>query len=130
MTVYQEKSLQSIDSANKLKSDSLYGSSVHCAYYSCVQLSKHVLVNVLSKTDEIERNRGSFHRFFIETIRQELSNKNRFRSLDFQKKIANLKALREQADYTDEHITSDRSKQAIEDALFVNNILNTTFIEV
>ena len=69
---------------NKLAADflhkqSLYPSAIHSAYYSCLQLVKHIIFKESPKTEEeVEneiRNSGdNTHEYLINTLTQSLKN--------------------------------------------------------
>jgi hypothetical protein len=44
------KSMQNLESADILINANMFSSSVHCSYYSCLQLCKHVLISDMGMT--------------------------------------------------------------------------------
>lgn len=135
MTILQTKSLISIESATILHDKMYYSSSVHCSYYSCVQLMKHILLHVLNKTegdlkdkmDEYNRDNPKFkmgsHEFYIGAIATHLKT-NKLDVVTFTSKIFKLKKDRTDADYLELAIDYDTSRYAIEKATAINKILN------
>lgn len=108
---------------NKLAADflhkqSLYPSVVHSAYYSCLQLIKHIIIKESSKTEnEVEdeiRNAGeSSHEYMINRLTAFLnSNGKDFRT--FNTTINQLKRLRVDSDYRNVSIDSSKSKNSID----------------
>jgi hypothetical protein len=83
----------------------LFVSVVHCSYYSCVQLMKHIVIHVLGIPEtkieaDVSFNRGSSHAYLINKIVYHLKVKQKDWR-DFNKDINDLKTLRNDADYSD-----------------------------
>lgn len=114
-----------------------YASSVHCAYYACVQLMLHILRTDLAKSEaEIEaesmegsKNEGGFHNWIIKGISQAffLRDKKYVESRDFADKINELKGLRVKADYKNVEINEKKAKKAVEYAESVTFALQKYF---
>jgi 5'-3' exonuclease len=94
--------------------------AIHCAYYSYVQLIKHVLCNNCEidydRQQQLanEHKKGS-HIFLIDAIKSNMFQKS-ISARDI-RSIGNsfyeLKRLRKRADYLDEKIIIDNTKNAI-----------------
>ncbi len=118
-THLKTKSEQNIQLADQITTNgSEFASSVHCGYYSCVQLMLHILRSHFGQSDtEIENNERtqnkSSHNLLISEIGSELKrlNANEFR--DFNSKIKQLKGIRNKADYRNEHISKNKALLAL-----------------
>jgi len=104
MTVIRHKSSEYFNAGELLIRNSMLASSVHCFYYSCVQLMIHILISVFHMTEEsIEaefiRARRGFHNWLINKIYADYERKNFRNARNFLRKIHNLKHVRIQADY-------------------------------
>lgn len=108
---------------NKLAADflhkqNLYPSAIHSAYYSCLQLVKHIIFKESPKTEEeVEneiRNSGdNTHEYLINTLTQSLKNNGKdFRV--FNSNINQLKKLRVESDYKNVSVDSLKSKGSID----------------
>jgi hypothetical protein len=103
--------------AELLQEKSYYPSVVHCAYYSCIQLMKHILLFTLNKTEtEIAsdvRNSGEgSHEIMINTINSHLRSNNKDWKT-FNSGINQLKRLRVNADYENIQIDSTIGNNSI-----------------
>lgn len=124
---WKTKSDENLDATNNLIGSGLYSSSVHCAYYSCVQMMYHILsshfmwndnkINQDSTAGGRENNQG-LHVWLINTIFKELSAGNSFDANNFQKAIIGLKKTRTKADYKNmiimDNVASNVQLEAIE----------------
>lgn len=131
MTYLKEKSDNNVKSAQSLINQSLYSSSVHCSYYSCVQLMLHILRSDLSKTEaQIEREqRGqSFHNWLINLIKLEFDGRDPSQSRTFYSTIGQLKALRVKADYKNIEILPNEANRALTNANTMLMSLKNNFI--
>lgn len=102
--------------ADLLQKNYYYPSVVHSAYYSCIQLMKHILLFTLKKTEkeiEIEvRTTNGLHEVLINNIIIYLKSNNKdWRT--FNTNITQLKRLRITADYLDTEIDSDKGNNSI-----------------
>ena len=125
MSHLENKSSHNIKAAKLLmdKSD-FHCSSVHCSYYSCVQLSKHILYRIGFKK-EADNSRQKFHNYFKDTIFGYLRDKNqRFDAVDFRNFVQELNTLRAEADYQDVEIDKPKADEAHKKAEKVIKILN------
>lgn len=112
--------------------NSLHASSVHCAYYRCIQFMLHILFNKIkmSKIDfqsKRQQRKGGTHGTAIYLIQLELLQKNREEYKSFQALIPKLKEYREISDYEDVEITSTISSDALNKSDSIMNILTANF---
>jgi hypothetical protein len=131
MAVLKNKSEFNIDSAQLLISNTYHAPSVHCSYYSCVQLMKYaVKKETRSEYVDIETEWGNskttFHTWIINKIHTLLKTKQ-VDSSDFQRNIGKLKQWRVQADYSDLNIDSTFSDKAINLAKEIIQLIKQAF---
>jgi hypothetical protein len=111
------------DAAKLLQEKNYYAPSVHCSYYSCLQLMKYCL-NSHFKLSEKEinskvkqymiKNKDGSHNFYINFLFKEIKNISTTReSNDFNNKINALKKIRTIADYSKEDILFHTSNKAL-----------------
>lgn len=96
-------------------------SSIHCAYYSCVQVLLHILRDKLGLNDsELEneitqyiksRGRGGSHAYYISRVIKDLESKKRVVSR-LNTKLVDLKDLRVRADYKQDIIDKKEANKA------------------
>lgn len=129
-----EKSNQNLASANFLLEKKMFASSVHCAYYSCVQRMLNVLYEFIGQDKEelkrkCELNATGSHVIVANTVKSELFSisSNMSENQYFSNQIGNLKRNREAADYGKVIIEFPKCKASIEIALKINNILDKNF---
>jgi hypothetical protein len=122
MSQLQNKSVILSDAATLLHDKCWYPAVAHGAYYSCYQLSKHIWLYRMGKTqNELDAmcstSKQGSHEVLINEIgkhieasgKKDCANHRR----DFKNKILQLKKLRVQADYDDANFDSLLSKNAI-----------------
>lgn len=133
MSILIVKSEENLVSSRLLIENKCFNSSVHCSYYSSVQLMIHLLLNKFDFTqDKLEitaksENKGS-HVFAKNYLYLKMKDLNiRFKALEFQRLVGELKNKREQADYHEVEISSDFCQNAYDQAQVVNTILKETF---
>lgn len=104
--------------AERLHKESLYPSVIHCAYYSCFQLLKHIWIDKMGKTElelsqEIRKSPENSHEYLINQIVKYINSKQKqFRI--FNTSMQELKKLRVKADYKDEQIDREISEKSIQ----------------
>lgn len=133
MGILVVKSQENISSARILIENKYFNSSVHCSYYSSVQIMIHVLLNKYNFTQErLEESakserKGShvFAKNFLHTKMKEMGI--RFDAVEFHRLIGSLKNKREKADYQEEVIEEDLSRDALNQAAKINSILTNIF---
>lgn len=97
--------------ADVLQKQSFYPCVVHSAYYSCVQLMKHVAINKIG-IPESQIPQNSTHEFLINTTTEFLKAKSQdWRS--FLSQIGQLKKLRNIADYDNVQIDSTKGSTSL-----------------
>ncbi|TVQ76376.1 MAG: hypothetical protein EA358_09540 [Flavobacteriales bacterium] len=113
----KNKSELNLGAAELLHQQCYYPSVVHCAYYSCIQLMKHIWLNSMGKTEQDLRvlnsstNQGS-HEILINQLKSFIQSKSQ-NDRDFNRDILILKRLRVNADYDDISIDYTKSNQSI-----------------
>lgn len=118
MPIMKRKSEENIKAARILSSDEneCYAASVHCAYYSCFQLSKYVLSDCFKlnyqEQNKLTDNKGS-HKIIIKELSTELKRINVFYQTDYSRSMNKLKKLRRKSDYDDEFILKEEAQCAI-----------------
>lgn len=117
----KSKSIENFKAAKLLSKDGnkMYSASIHCAYYSCFQLVKHILAKIRyipyskQETDAIDSKIGT-HNFIIETMRNDLLSIKEEEAYDiFDNNITELKRLRKIADYDNVIISPEEAKDAV-----------------
>jgi hypothetical protein len=135
MTKLKDKSDHNLKASGNLLTKSLCAPSVHCSYYSCIQLMLHILRSDLKKSDlEVDKeseagskNEGGFHNWLINLILRELVKKDFQLSRDFSTFVGQLKGLRVKADYKNVEISPNKAKEGLEFAQHVIEILQQKF---
>lgn len=134
MSELLKKHQESCEAAeNLLTRDGLYASSVHCAYYSCIQLMIYTLYNKVTgfnkTTYEAEtKNKGS-HDILRQRIKDALT-REKVSPVDtaaFDSTLKQLKSARVKADYRDEAVSESACKSAQRQSISVNDLIKTTF---
>jgi hypothetical protein len=118
MSYLKNKSEINFASAELLHTKNYYPAVVHCSYYSCIQLMKHIWLHKMNKTeDELSQlNRNSVetsHQVLINQIGSFLKSKNSVAFRDFNNTIGQLKKIRNDADYKDIQIDFAASVSSI-----------------
>ncbi len=122
-------------SAAELLSDKgFYAPSVHCSYYSCIQLMKHLLLCCYKKSEQTifqevkDGTDHNFHNYIINFFVREISHKSRNKndSSTFRNKINSLKALRNKADYEAKDVDSPSCRAAITTSVEIIDMLRKT----
>ncbi len=137
MSYLFNKSNENKNSAIILIEKKYSAASVHCAYYSCIQLMLHVLRSDFKKSEEEiklerevgSRNSGGFHNwvqnfFFTEVSKREKDARIVF---DFNNSFGNLKGIRIRSDYGVNSIGEKEASKAIEVANKINKIITEKF---
>ncbi len=140
-TDWRIKSDRNIESSTLLLKKDFPSSSVHCSYYSNIQLMLHILQSDFKKTEttiENESKIGSkenkgFHNwiktFFLTEIKNREHNLPEEDKLarDFSNMHGKLKRLRIQADYKNKIIPKTKATKALIIAKSINDILKKRF---
>lgn len=135
MSDWKLKSKNNIKAAELLIRNSLYSSSVHCSYYSNVQLMLHVLFTDFNKSEneiESESKQGSidekgYHNWLKNTITRELLTRDFMIVRDFNNLFGQLKALRVKGDYKNIIISKNKAVDAVGFSKSINEILEEKF---
>ncbi|MFP4023085.1 MAG: hypothetical protein ACLFVR_01065 [Thiohalospira sp.] len=111
------------DAAKLLHEKDYFAPSVHCSYYSCLQLMKYCLNSHFKLTEKeinskvsryTRNNKDGSHNFFISFLFNEIKTISNLReSNNFYKKIIILKKIRTTADYGKEEILYNKSNEAL-----------------
>jgi hypothetical protein len=132
-THLKTKSEQNINLADQITTNgSEFASSVHCSYYSCVQLMLHILRSHFEQSDTEVENRngqenGNTHIFLINTIGEELQLTNNQDFREFRTKINQLKGVRIKSDYKNVPIEQELAVKALAYANTVRGTLMRNF---
>lgn len=124
MSNWKIKSSTNLSAAIKLISFDYSSSSVHCSYYSCIQMMLHILGSHFMKSDaEIsdESYKGGqasngMHNWLIKIIFKEMTIANGSDAVKFNRYINNLKGIRVDSDYKNIEIKQGKAIQASEEA--------------
>lgn len=110
-----------------------YAPSVHCAYYSCIQLMIHVLLTnggytAITMDAEIKSKKygNTSHTFYIKKVTELIAGINRSKCNTFNK-IWSLKDFRNKSDYQDIEITNDDANKATSLSVEINALLRNIF---
>jgi len=134
MSQLTNKSDINIAAAYELQKQSYYCSSVHCSYYSCMQLIMHILFfkmgyNQKQLADDFysykkanPQSRGGLHEYYINLVATHLKN-SRLDAILFNKEMYKLKKTRTDSDYSDLAIGPDESRFSIQKAEDLNKIM-------
>lgn len=134
MSELLKKHKESCEAAENLFTrDRLYASSVHCAYYSCIQLMTYTLYNKVTGFNKARyeadiKGKGS-HDILRQRIKDALTSKgvDSVGTSSFDSTLKQLKSARIKADYKDEEISEYACKIAQKQSVQVNGIIKTTF---
>lgn len=127
------KSKCNLDAAHLLISSAkLFSPSVHCSYYSCVQLMVFILINEFgiseSHIETQARNASTgTHKFAIDKIYSELfrsqDDEKRIEALKFQRIINSLKEKRILSDYKEFAVNVDFANNSLKESKEARNLL-------
>ncbi|TKC10340.1 hypothetical protein FA048_09115 [Pedobacter polaris] len=135
MSNWLSKSINSFAIANNAGLSVFNDNRVHCFYYGCVQLLKHVVLNNFNGMDveQVENecnpkkkpeNKGT-HQYLKLKIKEDLNNRSeRLVSVDFNSKLLALQNLRTKADYGIDNISQLEIENAKQYSDLINNTLN------
>lgn len=125
MRILLDKSQSNIEAAELLHREEMYASSVHCSYYSSIQLMRHLLFNKFGY-DDIEfdgrpevQDKGS-HNFLFGFLRTKIDPKE---SRSYNIYLQQLKDHRKRADYMQIKILEVDSEKALSLATNLNSLL-------
>lgn len=117
MSQLKNKSELNRAAADFLQKQSYFPSVIHCTYYSCVQLMKHILIFTLGKTEaeiqnEVRNSNSGSHEVMINNINYHLKSTNKDWKT-FNTNIIQLKRLRVIADYENTQIDFGKGNDSI-----------------
>jgi hypothetical protein len=136
MSYLKEKSNFNIDAAEFLQNKSLFAPSVHCSYYSCLQLMKVAIneffeISFEDLDNEIqnakEKTNGNTHTYIIKKIGDNIRNISKEKHRNFDRNIKDLKSFRIKSDYENYQITTSESIKAFNIAKEIRAQLKETF---
>lgn len=129
--VLKTKSGENIKAAQSLIDDKFYSSSIHCSYYSCLQLIKHIMIHKYGMSeDDIyweqkskpnENSHTYLINFIGKKIREKSNNIEDFRETN--SNLVNLKTTRNESDYQEKEIIEDISNTSLATAKKVLSVL-------
>lgn len=135
MSVLKTKSDENYRSSQILLNQSFFSSSVHCSYYSCVQIMKHILLQIDNKTEndiyeEQRANDNNLHEYLINYFVNKLRDNNLYSTYrNSIGRLTELKLLRNKADYKEIVISESEairantlSSQILSDLKYLNGI--------
>jgi hypothetical protein len=128
MSYLKAKSEFNKSAAELLYDNNLYAPSVHCAYYSCLQLIKFLVkdfMNVDYPDQKIESDhlKQNSHEYVIRKLLNEVHGLSRLDYIDLRRNIYDLKSFREISDYENQIVDIDLSKKSIDKANAIRNYL-------
>ena len=135
MGILENKSNENHAAGLILINQNHFSSSVHCSYYSCIQLMKHILLSNGGKTEEElyvmqKSTNQNLHEFLINHFIRQLRQNNVYHTYrNSIGKLAELKVLRNDSDYkeitideTKAILASDLSSKILKDLKYLNGI--------
>ena len=133
MSHFLQKSDDNLQAAQKLIHEHfLHAPSVHCSYYSCLQLMTHILYNVLNvppndiRQDSKSARTGS-HEIIINRLVRDLHIISPQASVSFNRQIGLLKNKRVTSDYEDRIIEPTFSQGALKEANEIIRLLKQSY---
>jgi hypothetical protein len=122
MSNLKQKSAFNYIAAELLIKESLYAPSVHCSYYACFQLLKHIIndffgVDYASQAQQISSSGLQTHQYVVNFITKELKQLAGIEeSRKFKRTINDLKQFRVESDYQDIEVGSVKGIEAFSKA--------------
>lgn len=127
------KSIENIQSGDILVDNSKLSASIHCYYYSCLQISKYILNDFCSidyatqKTEAKNYEYGS-HNYIINVTGESIRDKQGSRQCsDYYSQINKLKSYRERADYDPEIIGSKFVNKSKSECASIHKLLKDIY---
>lgn len=117
-----KKSEQNIEAAELLISNKFYASSVHCSYYSCLQLMTYIVLTEDVMTEsQLEKSKRS-HEDLITITYDFLRERTDdfYESRQIKNKISDAKGSRKRADYQNSEIDLVMSEKVFKEMKEVN----------
>ena len=124
MSHFKTKSIENIQAADLLIEKDLFASSIHCAYYSCFQLTKYTLKTPYNIPYDDQEIKGSdSHNYVMNLMCNKLRAKNIFYSVDYKSWMNKLKKERKKSDYLNTIIIKEDAIFALDLAKKINELL-------
>ena len=129
----KNKSNENLVAANLLIQNGKYASSVHCAYYSCLQLIKHIINKYVGKSYKMQdgeafHHRKSSHGYLLNEIVKNLNQKNGVNFANtVRRAFFELKDDRLKADYQNISINKIEAEASYLISNQVQNILKSVY---
>lgn len=128
MSYLKAKSEFNESAADLLFDNHLYAPSVHCAYYSCLQLLKFLIKDFLNidypdQKKECDFLKQNSHEYVIKKVLNEIHTLSTFDYIDLRRNIYDLKSFREISDYENQIVDIDLSKKSIDKARDIRSYL-------
>jgi len=119
MSKVKAKSIENFKAAHLLYNKGMHAASVHNAYYSILQISKHILHHKCyvsySKQKKESKNGYGSHNYIIGEIENNLTSREEQDLFDsYDDKMSEMKRMRVLADYEDAEITKDEAQACID----------------
>jgi uncharacterized protein (UPF0332 family) len=119
MSKVKAKSIENFKAAHLLYNKGMHAASVHNAYYSILQISKHILHHKCyvsySKQKKESKNGYGSHNYIIGEIENNLTSRGEQDLFDsYDDKMSEMKRMRVLADYEDAEITKDEAQACID----------------
>lgn len=135
MSVLKSKSIESIAAAEILLKQNHANSSVHCSYYSCVQLMLHLLRNHFGKTElaikdegiEGGKNENGYHNWLLNYIFKEFVTLDPRDAAKFNGIISALKKQRRIADYQNKNVEIGKADYVFRQSLQAQELIKKNF---
>lgn len=125
----KHKSLMLAKLAQELINHSWYTQSVHCSYYSALQMMKYTLacyndetMRISLEDQEIQSRGASSHQYLEGKILERMSKPSE--KVSFKEKIKFLKNERVAADYTDRNFESEEAIDCIDTSKAIKGLLD------
>ena len=128
MSFILSKSDANYDSAEYLSQGGYFASSIHCAYYSCLQLMIFIYKKEKGTDpnfDSFGVNEKGFHNYLFNCVIQLIKNKNQIRTLNTY--FGDLKRSRVKSDYYDNEIKPVESTEALKKSRYLRSVLKKEF---
>ena len=131
-----KKASNNYSAAESLIEKENYSPSIHCAYYSCLQIILFLINSKLSQAwisyqDSLDADtilnkkahKQSLHNQYISFIKQDINKTDRSTQRKFSTDIGILKKFRNDSDYTDTEIVDNIADQSLSLAKDINTQL-------
>jgi hypothetical protein len=128
MSHWLKKSRGNLQAASAMYSNKeLCHASVHCGYYACLQLIKHILQNVIEPAIKLPRD-ATVHTEARNYMFHALGQLDRDSAIYFNEKFLELRVNREQSDYDDVEVTTNKAETAYKIASKVCQDIKDNFV--